>query len=730
MRYRYSRWDGVQTDVGYDADDLLNRFADDLLAGVEPENLLRRALQRGMPDDDGEPLQGLRDLARDVDAMVRRELADVDIDTVLDDIIAELAEIEEIERQEIPGDEDTRCSLPPPIEAPGQPIQDPLIEEQHASPPPGSTGSADEKDRQDNPAMGYDCGGAGGEGSRGEGGGQGGAPSPKSQASDGRNQQDTSRNHGPTPDGASRAKPAEKRGVKSLLARFSSPRQSFLGGAPLSPAPKFAAFAGHDFVSPEAWERFRRLHSRLNDLLGDPYIHELEDVMPAAPVIDRPDEALERTVDTGPADPKGLRSESRPVDPHRQVAILESLLASLTPAIREQVEQLRSAVLRDALSEAEITRLRAAARAAEGTGQARSYYFTGERAIDLNGALALIDRLDQLQRLRTELASTTPAQLDDLDAETVRRLLGEDACATLRALREMCEALEQAGYLEWREARLALTTRGIRKLGDRAAHDIFAGLQRDIVGHHVTKTTGAGFDRWDEHKPYEFGDPFLINVEETVRNALVRSGAGSPVHLDRQDFVVHQHEAAVRAATVLMLDLSRSMMIRSCFAAARRVALALRSLILECYPCDTLYVLGFSDRARELTLDTLPRIGLDDHATNMQDGFRLAQRLLGRHLSANRQIILITDGEPTAHLDGERLEFSYPPSQETRDATLYEARQCARDRITINTFMLERGYDLTDFVHQMTRVNRGRAFFTAPERLGDYVLADYVAHRR
>jgi uncharacterized protein with von Willebrand factor type A (vWA) domain len=240
----------------------------------------------------------------------------------------------------------------------------------------------------------------------------------------------------------------------------------------------------------------------------------------------------------------------------------------------------------------------------------------------------------------------------------------------------------------------------------------------------------VGFDRVDEWKAYEFGDSFLLDTEETIRNALVRHGGGFPVRLAADDFVVHRSEALARATTVLMLDLSRSMIVRGCFTAARRMALALHSLIQERFPRDTLYVLGFSDRARELVLTTLPEITWDDHATNMQDGFRLARRLLGRHPCANRQIILVTDGEPTAHLAGDRVEFSYPPSAETIEATLLEVKRCTRDRIVINTFMLERGHYLTEFVDRMARINRGRAFFAAPERLGEYVLADYLANRK
>ena len=468
-----------------------------------------------------------------------------------------------------------------------------------------------------------------------------------------------------------------KRDLRTALSRFASRRRSYLGGLPASPAAQLAAFTGYDFVAPEAWERFQRLQSRLEQLLKRHYF----------------------------------------------------LLASLTPAVRERLEQLRAAVLRDELPEWELAWLQANLNASHCAPQLRGYRFSGREALDLGTALDLMDRLDRLDRLRRQLERATPAQLDQLDAETVRLLLGEDAYQALRLLQELCSVLERAGYLERRGARLVLTARGIRKLGDRAARDIFRSLKRDGLGRHSAGTAGVGFDRMDERKLYEFGDPFLLDAEETIRNAVVRRGAGSPVRVAADDFVVYRSEAMVRAATVLMLDLSRSMMVRGCFVAARRVALALRSLIRERFPRDTLYVLGFSDRARELALDSLPEITWDDHATNMQDGFRLARRLLGRHVSANRQIVLVTDGEPTAHLRGARVEFSYPPSPETIDATLLEVQRCTRDRIVINTFMLERGHYLTEFVEQMARINRGRAFFASPEQLGEYVLADYVARR-
>jgi uncharacterized protein with von Willebrand factor type A (vWA) domain len=180
-----------------------------------------------------------------------------------------------------------------------------------------------------------------------------------------------------------------------------------------------------------------------------------------------------------------------------------------------------------------------------------------------------------------------------------------------------------------------------------------------------------------------------------------------------------------------MLDMSRSMPLRGCLVAAKKVALALNSLIRTQFPRDRLYIIGFSDFARELQPEDLHRMTWSDYVygTNMQHGFLVSRRLLGRHKAGNKQIILITDGEPTAHFEGDRVHFAYPPTARTFQETLREVKRCTQEGIVINTFMLERSHYLADFVNQMTRINRGRAFFATPERLGDYVLVDYVAGR-
>jgi uncharacterized protein with von Willebrand factor type A (vWA) domain len=175
------------------------------------------------------------------------------------------------------------------------------------------------------------------------------------------------------------------------------------------------------------------------------------------------------------------------------------------------------------------------------------------------------------------------------------------------------------------------------------------------------------------------------------------------------------------------------MLLRGCFLAAKRVAIALNSLIRTQFPRDNLYIIGFSDRARELTPEQLPEIDWSEYVygTNLQHGLMLARHLLSRHKGGTRQVIVITDGEPTAHIedDGE-VYFNYPPTFRTYQETLKEVLRCTRERIIINTFMLERGYYLADFVNQLTKINKGRAFFATPERLGEYILVDYVRNKR
>ncbi len=416
----------------------------------------------------------------------------------------------------------------------------------------------------------------------------------------------------------------------------------------------------------------------------------------------------------------------------RQMAQMQSLLQSMSPEAREELRQMMDAVLQDDSLRLELARLSGFMQAMMPPSELSGKYpFFGEDPLSMGEAMGLMERLQQMDRLESQLerGSFRP---DDVDRSLAQQLLGDEARQAIDQLRKLTDVLEKAGYVERKGRRMELTPRGMRRIGQSALRDIFDQLKKTRMGQHQLWRGGLGNDASDELKEYEYGDPFLLDLKETLFNSLVREGPKLPVKMEAKDFVVHRTEHVTQASTVLMIDMSRSMFLRGCFLAAKKVAIALDSLIRSQYPRDSLYVVGFSNYAVELKPQTLPQLALNDYVygTNMQHGFQLARSLLAKH-RGNRQIIMITDGEPTAHLeDNGRAYFAYPPTFKTIQQTLREVRRCTRDRVVINTFMLERGPYLTEFINQMTRINKGRAFFVSPDRLGEYVLVDYVSGKQ
>ena len=412
----------------------------------------------------------------------------------------------------------------------------------------------------------------------------------------------------------------------------------------------------------------------------------------------------------------------------RQMAQMQSLLQSLSPEARDELRRMLEELLQDDALRQELARLAANMQALMPPGDmSERYPFFGEDPLSLQEAMGLMERLQGMDRLESQLERAS-FRLDDVDRGLAEQILGPQAKQALDQLRQMTEILEKAGYVERKDRRLELTPRGMRKIGKSALKDIFEQLRKSRVGQHRLTGAGQGTEAGEELKEYEFGDPFLLDMRETLFNALERAGPGVPIRIAAADFVVRRTEHSTQASTVLMIDMSRSMFLRGCFLAAKKVAIALDTLIRSQFPRDSLYVVGFSNHAVELKPQSLPQIALNDYVygTNMQHGFQLARSLLAKH-RGNRQIIMVTDGEPTAHLDNGRVYFAYPPTFRTIQETLKEVRRCTRDRIVINTFMLERGPYLTEFINQMTRINKGRAFFVSPERLGEYLLVDYVS---
>jgi len=361
------------------------------------------------------------------------------------------------------------------------------------------------------------------------------------------------------------------------------------------------------------------------------------------------------------------------------------------------------------------------------------YPFRGDEPLTMQEAMGLMDRLQGMDELERELRGARDLEdIQDIDSERVRDLAGPEAAEQLERLRQLMKMLEEQGYIERRGDRYELTAKAIRRIGQKALKDIFGKMKKDAFGKHEEEFRGTGGERSEETKGYEFGDPFLVNLEETLMNSLVREGAGTPVRIQPGDFSVYRTEHMTESSLVLMVDMSRSMLYNGCFSAAKKVALALNSLIKGQYPNDNLYIVLFSRYAQEVKPERLTELAWDEeiYGTNLQHALMLGRRLLARHKGGNRQMIVVTDGEPTAHLEGERAYFSYPPVPRTIAETLKEVDRCTRDRITINTFMLEEDRSLVQFVGQMTKINKGRAFFCTPDKLGEYILVDYVSSKR
>jgi uncharacterized protein with von Willebrand factor type A (vWA) domain len=549
-----------------------------------------------------------------------------------------------------------------------------------------------------------------------------------------------------------RGTPATQRAFEEVAAA----RRASLDRLPVDPAGRLRNLLSYDFVDPEARRLFQELLTSLRQSMLKPHLSGMQQALDGMTPGDLARlremvQDLNRLLAEKAVGPEpdfdafrnrwgqhfpGVESLDQLLDElSRQAARLGSLLASLSPGERRQLEDMtRSLLLRDERLEAALAQLAMhladLAPSAEGL---RQYEFAGQEPVTLEQAMQILEELHGIDRLEEQLGQVTePRDLDGIDPAELERLLGPEAARDLAELRELTRKLEEAGYVERRGDRLELTARAIRKIGDKALHDVFAHLRRDRIGGHAAELRGAGGERVDESRPYEFGDPFWLDLRETLMSAVIRDGAGTPVRLQSEDFAVFRTELRTQAATVVMLDLSRSMINNGYFLPAKKVAMALAALIRGQFPRDALHVVGFSLYAHEIGVDRVPHLSWRDCevGTNMHAGFLRARQLLGRRAGANRQIILITDGEPTAHLEGGVAEFSYPPTSRTVRETLQEVQRCTRDGITINTFMLERSPALATFVEEMARINRGRAFFATPARLGEYVLVDYVRTRR
>ncbi|MGI8753992.1 MAG: vWA domain-containing protein [Acidimicrobiales bacterium] len=477
-------------------------------------------------------------------------------------------------------------------------------------------------------------------------------------------------------------------------------------------------------VSPEAMQRSKDMFNDLNRMIEARSAGADTDRMFA--------EFMENYGDMFPGSPSTLDELLEMMA--AQMAAMSQMLASMSPEQRAQLQALSEALMEDMDLRWQVERLGANLRnALPQMGWDQSRPFEGTDPLGFAQAGSVMGELSDMDQLENLLSSgSSPGALADVDLEKAAEILGADDARSLEAMARVARQLKDAGLIDQREGRMELTPRGLRRIGQNALSDLFSRLVKDRMGRHVVERVGIGHERTYETKAYEWGDPFNLSIERTVRNAVGRAGPGTPVRLSPEDFEVDRTETMTSTSTVLALDLSLSMPMGDNFLAAKKVAIALQSLITTQFPRDYLGLVGFGEVARELRSTSLPEVSWDyTYGTNMQHALILARRMLA-HQHGTKQIIMITDGEPTAHLvpGSDRAYFSYPPSPETVRLTLAEVSRATRDSITINTFMLGATGYLRDFVERMTQLNRGRAFFTTPETLGDYVLVDFLDQKR
>ena len=283
------------------------------------------------------------------------------------------------------------------------------------------------------------------------------------------------------------------------------------------------------------------------------------------------------------------------------------------------------------------------------------------------------------------------------------------------------------------EARFEITDKALDFLGFKTLKDLLASLGKSSFGRHDTRDLATGVESGGISKQYEFGDTLNMDISGTLFNAVTRNGAGIPIELDYPDLMVHQCEYQSSCATVLMLDCSHSMILygEDRFTPAKRVALALSHLIHTQYPGDSLHCVLFHDSAEEIPLGKLARVQVGPYYTNTREGLRLAQRILSRQKKDMRQIVMITDGKPSALTleDGRIYKNAYGLDPLVVTQTLEEVAKCKRAGILINTFMLSSDYSLVHFVQKITELCRGKAYFTTPYTLGQYLLMDYVSKK-
>lgn len=694
--YRYGRWDGTQAVDPFTVNELMEHLADRLLERGDLQSALRDMLQRGAQFDSGRRMGSLRDLLDKLRQRRDEHLERYNLGSVMDDIQQKLEAVIKTEREGIERRLDT-------------------AREDSESRVPSSEGSSESR-----------------------------APSSES-GSEGQGDQTS-------------AEPAaENAGLRAMLENMARKHLDQLDNLPPGVGGRIQSLQDYDFMDPEARRQFDELMDTLRQQIMQNYFQGLKqgidsmtpemlaEIQQMVRDLNELLEAHRRGDDSGFEDfmekwgkffPDGIENVEQLAEHLRQqMAQMQSLMDSMTPEMRSELQQMLQPLFQNGDLQEDLADLMMNL-GIYPNDRGDPFPFSGDEPLTLQEAMRLMGDMKGLEELESELLEAVRSNdASLLDSDEIRRLVGEEAGRMAEELQEFMRMLEEAGFIQRNNKGWELTPRAMRKIGERALEEIFGRIDRGLTGEHSLSRYGWGVERLDETKPFVFGDPFAIDMHETLKKALRRQGPGIPLRLAADDFEVFQSSSINQCSTVILLDMSYSMLHGGRFQAGRKVAMALDSLIRTKFPRDTLQVAAFSyfvlPLQSQMLLDTY---WIDPRGTDFPEAIRVAREMLGKFHGGTKQIIMITDGEPHANSTGWGwsgfVESGGWSMRQAMEDTLREVGRCTRDGIIVNTFMLDTEPVVTTFIKSMTRLNSGRVFFADPNRLGDYLIVDYVKNRR
>ena len=547
----------------------------------------------------------------------------------------------------------------------------------------------------------------------------------------------------------SSAADADSDDMRGMVEQLAARKQETLDSLPEDAAGRLKRLMDYEFIDEDARQAFQDLVNELRQkMLGDQFRSlqqglesmSAEDLEPMREMLRELNQLLAKHLRGGATEqdfrdfmdrfghlfPPGIESLDDLVEYlERQAEQMASLLKSMPEEMRRQLEETMQALLQDESLQMDLMQMADLIEQITGRPLGRAQPFSGDTPVGLDEAMDLMRGLNEVDELERQLREAMRnLDFESVDQDLMRELMGPEGLAALEEIARVAKLLEEAGLARRDGHDMQLTPRGIRVLGERTLRDLFAELRQDRVGQHDLSTRGSSSEQISETKPWQFGDPFLLDIGASLGNAVRRSGPGLPVKLDAKDLEVYRREALTTSSTVIAMDMSRSMFSNGAFSEAKRVAFALNSLIKSHYPRDYLELVVFSYFAMELAPERLLQSDwVDWSGTNIEVALIKARQLLGRRQSANRQIILITDWRP-------RPTWGPFGDEGTIEGMLKEVKRCTRAGIRINTFMMDRDPTSMALAQTMMRLNKGRVFFAAPGKIGRYVLVDYLKNKR